>query len=79
MILIAGIFEVILWILVIMIALGALAGVLAFVGLRKLWRFVTGAFEDDGRQGPGDPPLSRRKRSIEPASPVEDLSTSNRS
>lgn len=79
MILIAGIFDVILWIFAILLALGALAGILAFFGLRKLWRFVTGAFEDDGRQGPGDPPLSRRKRSIEPASPVEDLATSNRS
>lgn len=60
MIIIAGIFDVILWIIGIFVVLGAVVAVIAFLGLRKLWRFVAGAFDEDGRPGPGNPPLSRR-------------------
>lgn len=63
--LVAGVLEVIFWILFALIVVGAIIGVIAFLGLRKLWRFVAGAFDDDGRPGPGNPPLSR-SRSLPP-------------
>ena len=58
--LIAGILEVLFWILFAFVLLGAIIGLAAFLGLRKLWHFVADAFEADGRTGPGNPPLSRR-------------------
>ena len=60
MIIIAGIVDVILWVIGVFVVLGAIVGVVAFIGLRKLWRFIAGAFDEDGRPGPGNPPLSRR-------------------
>lgn len=59
--LIAGVLEVVFWILFALVVLGAVVGVVAFLGLRKLWRFVAGAFDEDGRPGPGSPPLSRSR------------------
>lgn len=58
---IAGVLDVILWILFVLVVIGAIIGVVAFLGLRKLWRFVAGAFDADGRPGPGNPPLSRSR------------------
>jgi hypothetical protein len=58
---IAGVLDVILWILFVLVVIGAIVGVMAFLGLRKLWRFVAGAFDEDGRPGPGNPPLSRSR------------------
>lgn len=55
------ILEVILWIVGIFVVLGVIAGIMAFLGLRRLWRFVDDALTGDGRRGPGAPPLSRRR------------------
>ena len=73
--LIAGILEVLFWILFAFVLLGAILGLAAFLGLRKLWRFVAGAFEDDGRPGPGNPPLSRRTSSSNGPGHVDDAAT----
>lgn len=53
--------EVLLWIVVVLALIGAVIGILAFFGLRKLWRSVSDSSDRDGRPGPGRPPLSRRR------------------
>lgn len=60
--------EVLLWIVGILVVLGVILAVVTFWGLRKLWRFIDDAFRDDGRAGPGRPPLSRARRDrVEPS------------
>lgn len=53
--------EVLLWIIGVLVIIGVIVGILAFLGLRRLWRFVDDAFTDDGRPGPGPPPGTRRR------------------
>lgn len=53
------ILEVLAWIVGVLVVIGVLVGIAAFFGLRKLWRYVDERFTEEGRPGPGRPPMSR--------------------